>query len=97
MEYDQSPYEIINLGNDRTEGLLEMVRTLEEAFGVRARMKFLPPQPGDVPQTWADIDKVGRLLGYRPRTAFEEGVRRFIEWIRADSDVVRALGPGPES
>ncbi len=82
MEYDRTAYEVINLGNNRTVGLLEMIRTLEEALGVEARLDFQPPQPGDVPQTWADVGKAERLLGYRPTTEFREGIARFAGWLR---------------
>jgi len=83
MDYTATPYEVINLGNNRTVGLLEMVRALEEAQGVRARLEFLPSQPGDVLQTWADVRKTERLLGYRPKTTFREGLLRFVEWMEA--------------
>jgi len=81
MEYKATPYEIVNLGNNRTVELLELVHALEEALGVRAQIRHMPEQPGDVPQTWADIRKAERLLGYRPKTLFEEGLRRFVEWM----------------
>lgn len=83
MDYSGTPYEVINLGNNQTVGLLEMVRALEEALGVSARLEFLPAQPGDVPQTWADVEKAERLLGFRPRMPFREGIKRFAEWIIA--------------
>lgn len=81
MDYTATPYEVINLGNNQTVGLLEMVRTLEEALGMRARLEFLPAQSGDVPLTWADVEKAERLLGFRPRTPFREGIKRFAEWV----------------
>src|SRR5690606_35205272 len=83
MDYDQTPYEVINLGNNRAVGLLEMVEALEGVLGVKARLKFLPAQPGDVPQTWADLEKAGRLLGFRPRTPLREGLKRFAAWLTA--------------
>lgn len=83
MDYTDSYYEIINLGNSRTVSLLEMVRALEVALGVKARLEHLPRQPGDVPKTWADVRKAERLLGYTPRTTFREGLKRFAEWIKA--------------
>ncbi|OUM88715.1 MAG: epimerase [Bacillus thermozeamaize] len=81
MSYTGSPYEIVNLGNNQTVGLLEMVRILERALGKEARLQFLPPQPGDVPRTWASLDKAQKVLDFRPRTPFEEGVERFVGWL----------------
>jgi len=82
MEYTSTPYEIINLGNNQTVSLLEMIDTLQQALGVRAITNHLPEQPGDVRQTWANINKAEALLGYRPRTRFDRGISLFIEWIR---------------
>lgn len=82
MAYDRSSYEVINLGNNRTIALKQMIATLEQALGVSATIDRQPEQPGDVPQTWARIEKAQALLGYHPRTRFEDGVRRFCEWVR---------------
>lgn len=82
MEYSGSRYEVINLGNNRTVSLMEMIRTLEKVLNRRAKLDILPPQPGDVPQTWADISKAGRLLGYNPTTCFEEGLAQFAQWLK---------------
>ncbi len=87
IDYDGSAYEVINLGNNRTISLSEMVRALEEILGVEAKLDRLPPQPGDVPRTWADIEKAARLLGYAPRTSFKEGLRAFIAWLRRQPEV----------
>jgi UDP-glucuronate 4-epimerase len=81
MTYTASAYEVINLGNNQTVTLREMIAGLEEALGLRARIETLPEQPGDVPQTWAHIEKAHRLLGYRPSTPFAEGVREFAAWL----------------
>jgi UDP-glucuronate 4-epimerase len=85
MEYDGTPYEVMNLGNNRAVSLRELVGALEATFGVRARTQPLPDQPGDVPQTWASIDKAARLLAYRPSTPLDEGLRRFAEWLCASA------------
>ncbi len=82
MDYTDTLYEVINLGNNQTVSLLEMVRTLEEALGIKAKLEFLPPQPGDVPQTWADMKKAERLLGFKPKTRFEKGIEEFVKWVR---------------
>jgi len=83
MAYTGSPYEVINLGNNRTVGLSEMIAVLERTLGVTARIERQPEQPGDVPHTWARIDKARALLGYDPRTSFDEGVRVFCDWLRS--------------
>lgn len=82
MEYEGSPYQVINLGNNHTVSLMEMIRALEEALGIKARLRHEPVQAGDVPQTWADIRLAGRLLGYHPETTLQEGLTRFVEWLR---------------
>jgi len=74
-------YEVINLGNNQTLSLAEMIRGLEQALGRTAMIERHPEQPGDVPQTWADVSKAKRLLGYEPRTAYSEGVKRFCQWL----------------
>jgi UDP-glucuronate 4-epimerase len=67
-----------------------MVERLECVLGVKALIERMPEQLGDVPQTWADIGKAGRLLGYVPRTSFEEGMAQFAEWLRGDRMAVPA-------
>ena len=86
MDYGGSPFEVINLGNSETVTLLEMIRGLEQALGREARIDWQPEQPGDVPQTWANVDKAQRLLRYRPTTAYRDGVVRFIEWLGSNQD-----------
>ena len=90
MAYDKSRYEVVNLGNNQTVTLTEMIEGLEDALGRRAVIDRLPEQPGDVPQTWASIDKAQRLIGYRPSTSYSEGVRRFAEWFTRGSGGVNA-------
>lgn len=82
MQYDQSPYEIFNLGNNHTVSLAEMIETLEKTLGIKAGIDRQPMQPGDVPQTYADLEKSRRLLGYAPKTSFPEGVAAFAEWYK---------------
>lgn len=81
MDYTATPYEVINLGNNRTVSLMEMIRALEETLGIKAELEFLPPQLGDVPQTWADVEKGKNLLGYVPDTGFSVGLREFAKWL----------------
>ena len=82
IDYDASNYEIINLGESRTVELRELISLLEAALGQHAEIDRQPPQPGDVPQTFADITKARRLLGYNPQTQIEEGIQKFVEWYR---------------
>jgi UDP-glucuronate 4-epimerase len=62
--------------------LRELVSLLEKELGASAKIDRQPLQPGDVPQTFADITKARRLLGYNPQTQIEEGMHRFVEWFR---------------
>jgi UDP-glucuronate 4-epimerase len=80
MHYTGSMYEIINLGNHRTVSLAEMLQTLENIFNKKARIEYLDQQPGDVPFTFAKIDKAKKILGFAPSTDFEDGIRAFREW-----------------
>jgi UDP-glucuronate 4-epimerase len=82
LRFDRSMFEIINLGNNRTVTMLEMVHGIEQALGLPATLDRLPEQPGDVPRTWAAIEKARTLLGYEPRTTYAEGVGRFVTWLR---------------
>lgn len=74
------PFEIINLGNSHPIPTEEFIALIEEIVGKKARLVRLPPMPGDVPQTYADISKARRLLGFEPRTPVEEGMGRFFAW-----------------
>lgn len=76
------PFEIFNLGNSHPVKLNELVELLEAATGHKADRQEKPLQPGDVPLTWADVSKAGRLLGYRPSTSIEDGLKRFVTWYR---------------
>jgi UDP-glucuronate 4-epimerase len=75
-------YAIINLGESRTVKLSELVGLIEKALGKTAKLQRLPPQPGDVPITFADISKARRVLDYRPQVGIEEGIARFVEWFK---------------
>ena len=85
MAYERTRYEVINLGNNETLSLADMIRGLETALGVSATIQRLPEEPGDVPQTWARIDKARALLGYQPRTSYDEGLRRFADWLALET------------
>jgi len=75
-------YEIINLGNNQPVRLRDMIATIEQATGKKARIRQLPMQPGDVDITFASIEKAESLLGYHPKYSFEEGIRNFVDWYR---------------
>ena len=90
MAYTGSAYEVINLGNTRMVTLTEMIAGLERVLGVAARIERHPEQPGDVPRTWANVDKARALLGYNPSTPYIEGVARFADWMRTAYRAVKA-------
>lgn len=73
--------EVYNIGNSSAEGLMEFVEAIEQELGRTAEKKMLPMQPGDVPETVADIEKM-RSLGYEPQVDLREGVKRFVAWYR---------------
>lgn len=76
------PYRIYNIGNNNKEKLMRYIEVLEDALGKKAEKNFLPMQPGDVPATWADVDDLVKELGYKPDTALEYGIGKFVEWYR---------------
>jgi UDP-glucuronate 4-epimerase len=76
-------FEVFNLGESRTVPLLRLVQLLGAALGVEPRIDWRPAQPGDVVRTYADVGKARRMLGYAPAVAVEEGIPRFVEWLRA--------------
>lgn len=82
IDYAASDYEVFNLGESRTVELNELISLLEKNLAARAVINRQPVQPGDVPQTFADVSKARRLLGYNPQTQIEEGIKRFVEWFR---------------
>jgi len=82
INYDKTNYEVFNLGESRTVELNELISLLEKELDTHAIIDRQPPQPGDVPQTFADISKARALLGYDPKTQIEEGLHRFVEWFR---------------
>ena len=92
LVYDRTMFEVINLGNNRTVTMLEMVRGIEQALQVSAVMDPLPEQAGDVPQTWAAIEKAQTLLGYQPRTTYLDGLARFVDWLRESHDLPARAG-----
>jgi UDP-glucuronate 4-epimerase len=76
----KAPYRLYNIGNNRPVELLRYIELLEDCLGRKAQKNLLPLQPGDVPDTWADIDDLQRDVDYTPATPVEVGVRRFVDW-----------------
>jgi UDP-glucuronate 4-epimerase len=74
------PYRIYNIGNSKPVELMHYIHIIEECLGKKAEMNLLPLQPGDVPDTYADVQALIDDTGYCPGTPVEEGVARFVEW-----------------
>jgi UDP-glucuronate 4-epimerase len=79
---DEVPHRIYNLGNHRPERLLDFIAILERALGRTAIKELLPLQPGDVPESFADIETARRDLGFEPKISIEEGIGRFVQWYK---------------
>jgi UDP-glucuronate 4-epimerase len=77
-----APWRVYNIGNNNPVELLEVVRLLEDALGVKAKRELLPMQPGDVPATYADVDDLMREVEFKPSTPIGEGIQRFVAWFR---------------
>ena len=75
-----APYRLYNIGNHQPVELLRYIEVLEDCLGRKATRNLLPLQPGDVPDTYADVDALVRDTGYSPSTPIEEGVRKFVDW-----------------
>ena len=76
----RAPFRLYNIGNRRPVELMRYIEVLEECLGRKAEKRYLPLQPGDVPETCADVEDLVREVGYRPATPVEVGVRRFVDW-----------------
>lgn len=77
-----SPYRLYNIGNQQPVALLRYIEVLETCLGRKATLDLLPLQPGDVPDTQADVSDLAREVGYQPTTTVEQGVAKFVEWYR---------------
>jgi len=78
----RAPYRVYNIGNHQPVELLRYIEVIEEALGMEAEKNLLPLQPGDVPETFADVDDLVRDVGFQPSTPIEVGVPRFVAWYR---------------
>jgi UDP-glucuronate 4-epimerase len=88
VQYDKSDFEIINLGNNYSISLKELVKTIEAVIGKQAIIEQLPEQAGDVPKTFADITKAKTLLGYDPQTKLKDGITKFYDWFKKNEEIV---------
>ncbi len=79
---NKAPYKVYNIGNNNPEELLHFIEVLENCLGKQAEKRFLPMQPGDVPETVADVDDLMRNVGFRPNTPITTGIARFVDWYR---------------
>jgi UDP-glucuronate 4-epimerase len=77
-----APYRVYNIGNHRPVQLSRYIELIEQALGRTAEKRLLPLQPGDVPDTEADVDALMRDTGYSPETPVEVGIQRFVDWYR---------------
>lgn len=77
-----APYRLYNIGNNQPVELLHFIKVIEDCLGIKAEQNLLPLQPGDVPQTYADVDDLIRYVGFKPKTSIEDGISRFIDWYR---------------
>jgi UDP-glucuronate 4-epimerase len=77
-----APFRVYNIGNNQPVELMKLIAVLEQELGRKAELNFLPMQPGDVPETYADIDDLSRDVGFRPSTPIATGVERFVRWYR---------------
>jgi UDP-glucuronate 4-epimerase len=87
-------YEIFNLGSDRPYSVNEMLSMLAAQLGKQPVIERRPAHPADVPQTWADISKAQRLLGWQPTTSFEAGLQACVQWYQEHRDLARSLDLG---
>ncbi len=78
----RAPYRLYNIGNNQPVELMHYIEVLERCLGREAEKNMLPLQPGDVPDTYADVEELVRDTGYRPSTTVEQGVRNFVDWYR---------------
>jgi len=87
-KYDKSNFEILNLGNNYSVSLKELINSIEKVTGKKAIIEQLPEQPGDVPKTFADIAKAKKLIAYQPTTRLNEGLEKFYHWFSQHSDLL---------
>lgn len=77
-----APYRLYNIGNNQPVELMNLIEILEKCLGTKAKKNLLPIQPGDVPETYANVDDLTRDVGFQPSSTIEDGVARFVAWYR---------------
>ena len=77
-----APYRVYNIGNGAPVRLLDFIEAIEDRLGHKALREYLPMQPGDVYQTWADCSRLQHDFGYSPTTSLREGIAHFVDWYR---------------
>lgn len=77
-----APYRIYNIGNGKSEKLMDYIEALEDSLGIEAKKNFMPMQPGDVYKTYADTNGLFEVTGYKPETPIKQGVENFVQWYR---------------
>ncbi len=90
MDYDADSYAVMNVGSGQPVELNDMIDTLEDVLGQSLERNHLPEQPGDVPQTWADISRAKNLIEYEPQVDFQTGVERFVDHIDSAEETAPA-------
>lgn len=84
---NKNVYEILNIGNSSPTSLKEMINTIAKVLNVEPKIKQLPMQPGDVDRTYADVSKAKKMIGYEPKTTFEEGIKKFVDWYKQNKEL----------
>ena len=88
----KAPFRVYNVGNSSPVRLMDYIKAIEDTLGKKAVKELLPIQPGDVPNTFADVSDLSNSFGYRPTVSVEEGVRRFVEWYLSYYESSRKAG-----
>jgi UDP-glucuronate 4-epimerase len=88
MSYEKTNFEIINLGNNYSVTLKELIALIEEVTGKKSIIEQFDEQPGDVSKTFADISKAKQLLGYNPQTILKDGLKKFYDWFLQNEELL---------
>jgi len=79
----RAPYKVYNIGNNNPVELMDYIKALETSLGITAKKELLPMQPGDVLDTYADVDDLVEDFGYKPSTSIKNGVEKFVQWYKS--------------